>query len=217
MSLSKLKYQQHCHTASWWSDVSGMLKEGTGWAHDCCKCCSWTLPLAQMYHIWWNLYITARVLGTSDVIIIFCQAVITIKDNSDLLRVFAKTLHTAEVVVSDLLPSLTLLPLHHVQKPSTINHQTEQDWSVRLNASVNLFSLVLEKWALLALFIFWSLLLNKDKGKGVISSSKLVSTVISHWAIIINWMNNFCQCSFPWPWESFWAMTGPVTWPLPPW
>ena len=140
----------------------------------------------------------------------------SIKDNSDLLRVFAKTLHIAEVAVSDLLPSLTLLPLRHVQKPSTTNHQTEQGWSVRSSGSVNLFRLVLEKWALFALFIFWSLLLNKDKGKGVISYSKLVSTVVFHWAITINWMNKLSESSFPWPWESFWAMTGPVPWILPP-
>ena len=139
-------------------------------------------------------------------------AVIAIKDNRDLLGVFARRwLHIhVHVAVSDLLPSLTMLPLCHVQKPSTINHHTEQGWSLKSSGSVNLFRLVLEKWVLFALFIFWSSLLNKDAGKGVISYSKLVFTVISRWTIIMNWMNNLCESFYTRPWESFRAMTGLV-------
>ena len=81
-------------------------------------------PWCQMYHIRSNLYITAGVLCTPDVVMILRRAALAIEDHSDLLRVPAETLYIAQVTVGNLLPSLTLFPLHHVEQPSTINHQT---------------------------------------------------------------------------------------------
>ena len=60
----------------------------------------------------------------TDVVVIFWRADIAIEDHSDLLRPTAETLHVAQVTVGNFLPSLTLFPLHHVEKPSAINHQT---------------------------------------------------------------------------------------------
>jgi len=84
-------------------------------------------PWCQMYHTRSNLYITAGILGTTDMIMIFWRAVIAIKDHhSDIMRVSAKILHIAEVAASDRLPSLTLFPLHHVER---IGHGGQVDWS----------------------------------------------------------------------------------------
>ena len=55
-----------------------------------------------------------------DVVMIFCRAAIAIEDHSDLLRETAETQHIVQVTVGNLLPSLTLFPLHHVEKPSAI-------------------------------------------------------------------------------------------------
>ncbi len=63
-------------------------------------------------------------LGMSDVVMIFWRSAIAIKDHSDLLRVTAETLQVSQVTVGNLLPTLTLFPLHHVEKPATINHQS---------------------------------------------------------------------------------------------
>ena len=51
---------------------------------------------------------------------IFWWAAVAIENYSDPLRMTAKALHIPQVTVSNLLPSLTLFPLHHVEKPSTI-------------------------------------------------------------------------------------------------
>ncbi|KAF3859148.1 hypothetical protein F7725_021547 [Dissostichus mawsoni] len=47
-----------------------------------------------------------------------------IKDHNGLLRAAAKTLYVAQVTVGNLLPSLTLFPLYHVEKPSAINYKS---------------------------------------------------------------------------------------------
>ena len=59
-----------------------------------------------------------------DVVMIFWRAAIAIEDHSDLLRVPAETLNIAQVTVGNLLPSLALFPLHHVEKTSNMNYQT---------------------------------------------------------------------------------------------
>ena len=69
-----------------------------------------------------------------------------------------------------------LLPLHHVNKLSAI---CQQGWLLRSGGSVNAFRLIFEKHTL---FIFWSLLLNCDNGKGISSYCKLIFTDISRWA-----------------------------------
>jgi len=71
-----------------------------------------------------SLKVAARDLATTDVIMIFWQAAVAIKDHNSLLRASAKKLHIGEVTVGNLLPSLTLFPFHHVNKPSNINYQT---------------------------------------------------------------------------------------------
>ena len=77
-------------------------------------------------------------------------------------------------------------------------HHKQPDWngvdhSFRSSGSVNIFRpCSVESFAL---FIFWFLLLSKDNGKGVSSYSKLFSTVISLWGIIISWLNN-CTLNF---------------------
>ena len=81
-------------------------------------------PWCQMYHIRSNLYIAAGILCTPDVVMIFWRAAIAIEDHGNLPRVPAEALHIAQVTVGNLLPSLPLFPLNHVEKPSTINHQT---------------------------------------------------------------------------------------------
>ena len=70
-----------------------------------------------------------------------------------------------------------------------------QCWVVKSNGSVNAFRLVFEKSALFALFIFWSLLLNRDNGNGVSSYCTLVSTAISRWAKMMSQLNNFSESS----------------------
>jgi len=73
-----------------------------------------------------NLEITAGILGTPDVVVIFWQSAVAIKDHNYLLGAAAQTLHVAQVTAGDLLPGL-MFPLHHVEKPSAINHQV-QHW-----------------------------------------------------------------------------------------
>ena len=66
-------------------------------------------------HILSNLEITSGILCTSDVVVIFLGFVVAIKDYNCFLAAVSQTLR-------DALPGL-LLPLHHVEKPSPINHQ----------------------------------------------------------------------------------------------
>ena len=79
--------------------------------------CSW----GPVNHISSILEITAGVLGTLDVI--FWWSAVAIKDHNDLLGAAAQMMHIVQITVCDLLPGLLLFPLHHVEKPSTINHQ----------------------------------------------------------------------------------------------
>ena len=56
---------------------------------------------------------------------IFGRATITIEYNNYIVRVTAKMLHVAKITGCNLLQSLTLFPLHHVEKSSAINNETE--------------------------------------------------------------------------------------------
>ena len=141
--------------------------------------CSW----GPVNHIWSNLETTAGVLGTLDVVVIFWwSAVSSGPDNAhssgNCLRSPAR---------SAVVPTSPCREAIHHQSPGL----------VRLCGSVNAFRLVFEKSALFALFIFWSLLLNRDNGKRVSSYCKLVSTVISRWAKMITLSQD--ESSSRWP------------------
>ena len=74
MLLSQLKCQHHRRTAPQCYDISGMLKNKrdemdeltfvVSVVHELC-------PWLQIYHSWYNLQITAGVLGMSDVVVNF--------------------------------------------------------------------------------------------------------------------------------------------------
>jgi len=78
-----------------------------------------------------RLKVAARDLATTDVIMIFWRAAVAIKNHTNFLKASAKKLHVGEVTFGNLLPSLTLFPFHHVNKPSIINYQTGTGCFVR--------------------------------------------------------------------------------------
>ena len=58
-----------------------------------------------------------------DVVVTVWESVVAIKDHNDILGAAAQILHVAQITGGDLLPGLMLFPLHHVEKPSTINYE----------------------------------------------------------------------------------------------
>jgi len=129
---------------------------------------NFVLGACQMHHIWLNLCITAGVLGTPNKAMIFWWVVVTIKHHSNALSVPAKILYIRSSDNCQQSPAkYGLIPTSPCRAPST--NRLEQGWSVSEWVSQHLRA---------------SLLLNKDKGRGVSSCHKLTSSVISCWATI---------------------------------
>ena len=90
------------------------------------------------------------------------------------------------------LASLTFFPLHHVEKSSAINNETEAG----LVGEVDRLCQILKTSVIKVLFsfiIFVIFVTYKDKGKGVSSYSKLVMTDTFLCATIISRLNNLSE------------------------
>ena len=78
--------------------------------------------LCSSWHIRPNMEITARIIGTSDMVMILWRSNVAIKDLNGHLGAAPQTLQVALEAVGNLLPDL-MFPLHHIKWPSIINDQ----------------------------------------------------------------------------------------------